>query len=98
AARGRAAGQAREPDVTARCRIRIDRKRARPYDGHRRLRLGSLLAIGATRGEEESLTLHGDTTILTRLQAGREGPSSKSTARHPAGTTTQQSLSSATSR
>ncbi len=62
------AGRAREPDVTAGCRVRIDRKRARPYDGHGRHRLGSLLAVGAKRGEEGSLTFNGDTTILTRQQ------------------------------
>jgi len=41
--------------------IGIDRKRARPYDGHGRHRPGSLLAIGAKRGEEGSLTFNGDT-------------------------------------
>ena len=35
--------------ITAGRRVRIDRKRARPYDGHGRHRLGSLLAVGATR-------------------------------------------------
>jgi hypothetical protein len=35
--------------------------RARPYDGHGRHRPGSLLAIGAKRGEEGSLTFNGDT-------------------------------------
>ena len=43
----RRAVRAREPQVTAGRRIRIDRKRARPYDGHERHRLGSLLAAGA---------------------------------------------------
>ena len=52
--------------------VRIDRKRARPYDGQRRHRLGSLLAIGAKRGEEGSLTFNGDTTILTRPQQARK--------------------------
>ncbi len=71
--RARRAGRAREPNVTAGCRVRIDRKRARPYDGHGRHRLGSLLAVGATRGEEGSLTFNGDTTILTRpQQAGKQ--------------------------
>ena len=68
------------------CHIGIDRKRARPYDGHGRHRLGSLLAIGAKRGEEGSLTFNGDTTILTRPQQAREATSSKSTTGHPAGT------------
>ena len=40
---------AREPQITAGRRVRIDRQRARPYDGHGRHRLGSLLAVGATR-------------------------------------------------
>jgi len=41
--------------------IGIDRERARPYDGRGRHRTGSLLAIGAKRGEEGSLTFNGDT-------------------------------------
>jgi hypothetical protein len=45
--------------------------RSDPYDGHGRHRLGSLLAVGATRGEEGSLTFNGDTTILAR--PGRPG-------------------------
>ena len=65
----RRAGRAREPHITAGCRIRIDRKRARPYDGHGRHRLGSLLAAGATRAEEGFLTFNGDTTILTHQAA-----------------------------
>jgi hypothetical protein len=48
--------------------------------------LGSLLAIGAKRGEEGSLTFSGDTTILTRPQPGWEATSTKSTAEHPAWT------------
>ena len=41
-------------------RIRIDRQRAWPYDGHGRLTaLGSLLAVGAKRGEEGSITFNG---------------------------------------
>jgi hypothetical protein len=40
---------AREPQITAGHRLRIDRKRARPYDGHGRHRPGSLLAVGAIR-------------------------------------------------
>ena len=68
----RRAARARETHLTPGRHVRIDRKRARPYDGHRRHRLGSLLAIGATRGEEGSLTFNGDTTILTRPQAGPE--------------------------
>ena len=51
-----------KPTAQAGRRVRIDRKRARPYDGHRRHRLGSLLAIGAKRGEEGSLTFNEDTT------------------------------------
>jgi hypothetical protein len=39
--------QAQEPQITAGRRVRIDRKRARPYDGHGRHRLGSLLTVGA---------------------------------------------------
>jgi len=57
----RRAGRTREPDVTAGCHRGIDRKRARPYDGHGRHRPGSLLAIGAKRGEEGSVTFNGDT-------------------------------------
>jgi hypothetical protein len=45
----RRAVRAREPQITAGRRVRVDRERARPYDGHGRHRLGSLLAVGATR-------------------------------------------------
>src|SRR5436190_17274693 len=45
----RRAVRAREPQITAGRRLRIDRKRARPYDGHGRHRPGSLLAVGAIR-------------------------------------------------
>jgi hypothetical protein len=45
----RRAVRAGEPQITAGRRVRIDRKRARPYDGHGRHRPGSLLAAGATR-------------------------------------------------
>ncbi len=66
---GRPAG---ELHATASRHVRIDRERAGPYDGHGRHRLGSLLAVGAKRGEEGSLTFNGDTTILTRpQQAGK---------------------------
>ena len=46
--------------------VRAERPRLRsdPDDGHGRHRLGSFLAVGATRGEEGSLTFKGDTAIL----------------------------------
>jgi len=49
-------------------------------------RPGSLLAIGAKRGEKGSLTLNQDTTILTRPSQAGKRTSSKSTARRPAAT------------
>ena len=68
----RRAGRPGELHATASRHVGIDRERAGPYDDHGRHRLGSLLAIGAKRGEEGSLTFNGDTTILTRpQQAGK---------------------------
>jgi hypothetical protein len=64
---------ARELHLTASRNVRIDRKRARPYDGHQAIhRLGSLPAIGAKRGEEGSLTFNRDGKILTRSETARQ--------------------------
>jgi hypothetical protein len=40
--------RAREPQITAGRRVRTDPQAGRPYDGHGRHRLGSVLAVGAT--------------------------------------------------
>src|SRR5436190_1910797 len=50
----RRAARPGELHATASRHVGVDRERAGPYDGHGRHRLGSLLAIGAKRGEEGS--------------------------------------------
>lgn len=61
----RRAPRTREP-LPASGDIGIDRERARPYDGHRRHRLRSLLATVAKRGREGIFTFNRDGTILAR--------------------------------
>ena len=68
----RRADRARDLHLAASCHISIDRQRARPYDGHGRLTAsGSLLAVGAKRGEKGSFTFSRDRKILARTAATR---------------------------
>src|SRR5258707_3854223 len=83
--RARRAVRTGELHVTAGRHIGVDRKRARPYDGHQAThRLGSLPAIGAKRGEEGSFTFQTGQQDPGPPAGSQAATSSKSTAGHPA--------------
>ena len=85
-ARARRAIRARELHPTAGRHVRIDRQRARPYDGHGRHRLGSLPATVAKRRRGGIPHVQQGTATILARPSGQAATSPNSTAGHPAKT------------